>query len=136
MTNVEVSISISKDGFYTACCAEHPSLFGGGSTPDAAVEELRQTLRLIKEDGRDAVHVFPEWLDGEYEFRTTWNIRDLMAYYAGIITPSALGRLSGINPKQVWSYMHGMSRPRKAQLDKMEEALHRLGQELIHISVH
>jgi hypothetical protein len=48
--------------------------------------------------------------------------------------PSALGRLSGINPKQVWAYMHGISKPRKAQLEKMESALHRLGQELTHTS--
>jgi hypothetical protein len=57
-----------------------------------------------------------------------------MAYYSGIITPSALGRLSGINPKQVWAYMHGISKPRRAQLEKMESALHRLGQELTHTS--
>ena len=135
MKTVEVSMSVSKDGFYTACCAEHPSLFGGGNTPGDALEELRQTLALVREDGRDAVPVYPDWLDGEYEFHTTWNVRDLMSYYSGIITPAALGRLSGINPKQVWSYMHGKSKPRKAQIDKMGTALYRLGQELIHLSL-
>ena len=134
MKTVEVTISIAKDGFYTASCADHPSLFGGGSTPGAALDELKETLRLVREDGRDAAAAYPDWLDGEYEFQTKWNVQDLMTYYAGVITPSALGRLSGINPKQVWSYMHGKSRPRKAQLDKMGSALHRLGQELIHVS--
>ena len=89
---------------------------------------------IIKKDGKEIAFIYPEWLDEEFEFQTRWNVKDLMAYYAGIITPSALGRLSGINPKQVWSYMHGESKPRKAQLQKMESALQRLGRELMHIS--
>ena len=135
MKTVEVMISIAKDSFYTACCTDHPSLFGGGSTPGDALAELRETLRLVREDGPEVAAVYPDWLDGDYEFRTKWNVRDLMTYYAGVITPSALGRLSGINPKQVWSYMHGKSKPRKAQLDKLGSALNRLGQELIHVSL-
>ncbi len=135
MKTVEVSMSIAKDGFYSAYCTDHPSLFGSGNTPSEALEELNETLRIVREDGKDMVPAYPDWLDGDYEFRTTWNVRDLMTYYAGIITPSALGRLSGINPKQVWSYMHGKSKPRKAQVDKIGAALNRLGQELIRVSI-
>ena len=134
MRTVSISISVGSDGFYSAYVNEHPALLGGGNTPTEAIEELRETLRLVKEEGRETSLFYPEWLDDEYEFQVHWNVEDLMAYYAGIITPSALGRLSGINPKQVWSYMHGNSKPRKAQLEKMQSALHRLGQELIHTS--
>ena len=112
----------------------NPALFGGGNTPSEALDELRETLRLVKKDGREIAFIYPEWLDGPFEFQTRWNVKDLMAYYAGIITPAALGRLSGINPKQIWSYMHGVSTPRKAQLQKMETALQQLGRELMHIS--
>lgn len=134
MRTVNISISVGPDGFYSAYCNEYPALLGGGDTPAEAIDELRETLRLVKEEGKEASLFYPEWLDDEYEFQVHWNVEDLMAYYAGIITPSALGRLSGINPKQVWSYMHGNSKPRKAQLEKMQSALHRLGQELIHTS--
>ena len=134
MRTVNISISVGSDGFYSAYCNEHPALLGGGNAPAEAIDELRETLRLVKEEGREAALFYPDWLDDEYEFQVHWDVEDLMAYYAGIITPSALGRLSGINPKQVWSYMHGHSKPRKAQLERMQSALHRLGQELIHTS--
>lgn len=127
-------MSVGSDGFYSAYCNDHPALFGSGNTPAEAIDELKETLRLVKEEGRETSLFYPDWLDDEYEFQVQWNVEDLMAYYAGIITPSALGRLAGINPKQVWSYMHGNSRPRKAQMEKMQSALQRLGQELIHIS--
>lgn len=131
---VNVSISVATDGFYSAYCTDYPVIFGSGNTPSEAIEELKETLSLIKKDGRDVAFVYPEWLDSDYEFIVGWNIQDLMSYYAGIITPAALGRLSGIHPKQIWAYMHGKTKPRKAQLEKMESALHRLGEELVHTS--
>lgn len=134
MRTVNILMSVGSDGFYTACCAEHPALLGGGNTPTEAIDELRETLRLVKEEGRDAALFYPDWLDEPYQFQVGWNIKDLMAYYAGIITPAALSRLSGINPKQIWSYMHGHSTPRRAQLKKMEDGLQKLGRELSHTS--
>ena len=133
MRKVKVLISVAPDGFYNAYCEDCPALFGGGDTPADAMEELRETIRQDKELGNKAAF-YPDWFDEEYEFIVRWDIEDLMAYYAGIITPSALGRLSGIHPKQIWSYMHGKTKPRKAQLQKIETALHRLGQELTHLS--
>ena len=55
----------------------------------------------------------------------------MLEYYSGIITPTALGRLSGIHPKQLWAYQHGISKPRKKQVAKIESALHKLGRELL-----
>lgn len=135
MNTVAITISLGTDGFYSAYCSDHPSIFGGGNTLAEAMEELQETLRIIKADGKEVAHLYPEWLDDDYEFELHWNIQDLMTYYAGIFTPTALGRLSGINPKQVWSYMSGRSKPRQAQLQKIESALHRLGQELTHMSL-
>ena len=121
MRKVDIIMSVGADGFYSAYCSDHPALFGGGN-------------RLVKQDGRELAFIYPDWLDEPFEFQTRWNVKDLMTYYAGIITPAALGRLSGINPKQIWAYMHGVSKPRKAQLQKMESALQQLGRELMHVS--
>ena len=118
MRKVDITISVGADGFYSAYCSDQPALFGGG----------------VKQDGRELAFIYPDWLDEPFEFQTRWNVKDLMTSYAGIITPAALGRLSGINPKQIWAYMHGVSKPRKAQLQKMETALQQLGRELMHVS--
>lgn len=135
MEKVIINISRAKDGTYSAYCAECSALFGMGSTVDEAVEELKETLRINKEEiGKENAAFYPDWLDKEYEFSIKWDIQDMLNYYAGIITPAALGRISGINPKQIWSYMHGKSKPRKAQTEKIETALHKLGGELLNAS--
>jgi len=134
MTTVDITISIAKDGFFCASCQDCPALFGGGDTPDSAIEELKETLRLVKEDGKETAMLYPDWLDDEYTFQVHWDVETMLRYYSGIITPTALGKLSGIHPKQLWSYMHGRSKPRKAQVDKIENAVHQLGQQLLSIS--
>ena len=54
--------------------------------------------------------------------------------YEGIFTKSGLEKLTGINQKQLWHYANGISRPRQAQKQKIENALHRLGSELMSLS--
>ncbi len=134
MKQVDITICRADDGTYSAYCNEHPALFGMGDSPEQAKSELLETLRLTKEDGPDNAYIYPEWLDSDFEFIVHWDVRTMLEYYSGIITPTALGKISGIHAKQIWSYMHGLTKPRKAQISKIENALHRLGNELIHTS--
>ena len=130
MNKVNVTVSIAEDGFYWVACDDYPALVGGGKSPEAAIEELRGTLQMTREFGREKALCYPDWQDEKYEFVVRWNVRDLMEYYTGIITPAILGRLSGINPKQLWNYAHGLSKPRKAQIAKIEAGLHKLARDL------
>ena len=131
MKKVDITVCRATDGTYSAYCNEHPALFGMGDTAAKARKELEETLRLTREDGKETALFYPEWLDAEYEFITHWDVRTMLEYYSGIITPTALGHLAGIHPKQLWSYLHGYTKPRKKQVAKIEKALHQLGRELM-----
>ena len=131
MKKVDITVCRAADGTYSAYCNEHPALFGMGDTAAKAKRELEETLRQTKEDGKETALFYPEWLDAEYEFITHWDVRTMLEYYSGIITPTALGHLAGIHPKQLWSYLHGYTKPRKKQVAKIEKALHQLGRELM-----
>ena len=131
MKKVDITVCRAADGTYSAYCNEHPALFGMGDTAAKAKAELEETLRQTREDGKETALFYPEWLDAEYEFMTHWDVRTMLEYYSGIITPTALGHLAGIHPKQLWSYLHGYTKPRKKQVAKIEKALHQLGRELM-----
>lgn len=62
------------------------------------------------------------------------DIQSLLQIYEGIFTKSGLEKLTGIHQKQLWHYAMGQSKPRAAQRMKIENALHRLGNELISLS--
>lgn len=131
MRQIDITIFQAKDGTYNAYCNDHPAIFGMGDTVAAAKKELEKTLLIIKEDGPKAAFVYPEWLDDEYEFVTHWDVQTMLNYYAGVLSLTALGKLTGIHPKQIWSYMHGTSHPRPRQVDKIASAIHKLGHELV-----
>ena len=132
---VDITICMAADGTYSAYCNDHPALFGIGNTAAAAKECLVETLRLVKEDGRSVAAIYPDWLDDDYSFMVYWDVRTMLAYYSGIITPTALGKMAGINPKQIWSYMHGLSKPRRTQVQRIQKAVHQLGHELVNTSL-
>ena len=59
------------------------------------------------------------------------DVKSLLTIYKGIFSKSGLERLTGINQKQLWHYANGTSQPRRTQVLKLENALHRLGAELL-----
>lgn len=57
-------------------------------------------------------------------------LRDLLLKYKGIISMSGLSKITGINERQLSHYVQGVSKPRKAQEEKIIQGLKKLGEEL------
>lgn len=130
---IQAIIEIAKDGGYGVYCVSEP-FTGMGHTVEEAKQDMLEGMDLLKrtciEDGTE----YPSILDEDFDIDYKFDVQSFMEYYSGIIAPTALGRISGINPKQIWNYMHGVSKPRRAQVDKIENALHKLGRELMNVS--
>lgn len=133
MKKIEAIIERNPDGGYTAYCVDEP-FFGMGDTAQAAKEEMLEGMRVLVEVSKEDDLAYPAWLDGEYEIVYKFDTQSLLEYYAGIITPAALSRMTGIHAKQIWSYTNGV-KPREKQVRKIEAALHKLGQELTALSL-
>lgn len=94
MIKVDVVVSVAKDGLYSVYCKDYPAIFGRGDTVEAAVAELKEMLRITRDElGRNSTLFYPEWLDKEYEFVMNWDVQDLLAYYAGVIKPALSGKV-------------------------------------------
>ncbi len=134
MKQIQAIIERNADGGFGVYCTDE--MFSGmGETAEAAKQDMMDAMQHYVDSCREDGFQYPAWLDGEYQIVYKFDTQSLLQYYAGIITPTALGRLSGINPKQLWSYMNGKSKPREPQVKKIEAALHKLGNELTSISL-
>jgi hypothetical protein len=134
MKKVEAIIERSTDGSCTIYC-ENEMFSGVGKSPEEAKTDMLFQMNFYKETAIEKGFSYPYWLNEEFEVVYKFDTESLLQYYAGIITPSALERLSGIHQKQLWNYLHGRSKPRKQQVDKIEKALHDLGSELMSIAL-
>lgn len=134
MKQIQAIIERNADGGFGVYCTDE-TFTGMGETAEAAKQDMMDAMQHYVDSCREDGFQYPAWLDGEYQIIYKFDTQSLLQYYAGIITPTALGRLSGINPKQLWSYMNGKSKPREPQVKKIEAALHKLGCELTSISL-
>lgn len=71
--------------------------------------------------------------DNDLVFR--FDTESLLNYYKGVFTKSALERLTGINQQQLHHYAKGLEKPRLAQSQKIQKALHQLGEELLSVEL-
>lgn len=109
----------------------------GVAATGTSITEIKERLTDAIEDLIGACETtgyeIPEVLKNGYTVEFKMDVKSLLSVYHGIFTKSALERLTGINQKQLWHYANGLSKPRKAQREKIESALHRLGNELLAI---
>ena len=131
---IEVLVCKTNTG-YSAHVDEIPGIVATGKSLDETKKNMIEGLELhikgLKEDGEK----LPNSLHGKYELLFKMDVESLLDYFDGILTQSALSRLTGINIKQLNHYARGKSKPRPAQIRKIEQGLHKLGVELMEINL-
>lgn len=94
-------------------------------------EAVRGHLEVCREFGDE----IPNEFKGDYKLVFQCDTATLLNYYSNVFTKAALSRITGINERQLWHYAAGVSNPRPKQRKRIEEGLHKLGQELISLAL-
>jgi predicted RNase H-like HicB family nuclease len=130
MEKIIVTIELA-DNNYAAYIEKLPGCVSTGATFDELKENINEAIEFhlagMREDGDE----IPVEFSGKYELAFHFDIESLLNHYKGIFTNSALERITGINQRQLQHYASGLSKPRAEQTKKIQEALHRLGKELL-----
>ena len=119
-------------------CAHAPALMGCVSTAttlDEMKKNIKEAIVFHVETSLEENNFIPEVFKGHYELEFKISTEVLLNAYSNIFTKAALSRITGINERQLWHYASGMRKPRPAQRKRIEDGLHRLGEELIKIGV-
>lgn len=134
MFTLKATIEVTENN-YSAFIEKLDGVVATGST----IAEIKANLLAALEDYTKTCQELgcelPDELKGEYRIEFKMDVKSLLTIYDGIFTKAGLERMTGINQKQLWHYANGKSVPRKAQAMKIENALHRLGNELISVSL-
>lgn len=93
-------------------------------------EALRWHIESMREDG-DPV---PAEFEGEWDLEWNLSVRALLHYTEGVVTKSALAKVTGINQQQLTHYASGYRKPRPAMRAKIIEGLHAISSQLAAIS--
>lgn len=134
MEKVEVRVEFNGDG-YSAALPILPGCFAVGNTLSEIETDIAEVVPFHIEGQRKYGGEVPAVFDGEYEFVYKLSIEALINYYSGIFTKAALSRITGINERQLWHYAAGLRKPRPEQRKRIEDGLHKLGKELISLTL-
>ncbi|MDR0844949.1 MAG: hypothetical protein LBN71_06975 [Tannerella sp.] len=134
MKKIEAIIERASDGTYSAYC-ENEMFSGMGSTSEEAKKDMLGQMQFFKQTAIEKGIEYPTFLHNDFEIIYKFDTKSLLEYYSGILSLSGLEKITGIHQKQLWSYLHTDTRPRKAQIEKIKQGLHTLGNELVNISL-
>lgn len=134
MKIIEAIIERAKDGSFSVYCSAE-MFTGMGNTAEDAKLDMRRQMEYYKKTAIEENFPYPDFLDNDFEIVYKFDTESLLEYYSGILSLSGLEKITGIHQKQLWNYLHKKSKPRKAQIEKIERGLHSLGSELISISL-
>lgn len=123
-------IERAKDGTFTVYCKDE-IFSGAGESIQAAKEDMKQQMLFYKETAIAKGFKYPAFLDEDYTIRYTVDAPSLMSYYvsSGIFSLAGLEKVTGVNQKQLWSYLNG-TKPRKAQADRITTGFRTLKEDL------
>lgn len=102
------------------------SLLGQGDTVQEAIEDFYVSRNEMKEYYQEAGKEFPENL----EFEFIYDVSSFLESYSDKISLAGLGRLTGINRKQLSHYLTRKRNPSRKTVEKIETALHDFGKEI------
>ena len=134
MEKVVVDIYFTGNNY----CAHAPILLGCVSTATTLSDmkkNIKEAIEFHVESSLADGDPIPEVFQVQYELEFKLSIEALLNAYSDVFTKAALSRITGINQRQLWHYASGMRKPRPIQRKRIEDGLHRLGNELLNIGV-
>lgn len=132
MEKIVITIEKSADHFsgYSENC---DGIYGAGGSIQAVKDDIQEAIRLIKSDL--PVSQWPEQIKGEYQLEFKLDVQSFLEYYSRFISLAGLEKITGVNQKQLSNYLNHKAKPRRQQVDRISEGLHKFAKELLSITL-
>lgn len=128
---INVCASQNSFGAYATNCE---GIYASGDTIEDCKKDIQTAIQLIKKELPQEQWPAP-LKNGPYTIEWHYDTQSLLLHYGTLLSLAGLERITGIHQKQLWAYMHGRSTPRKAQKDRIQNAVHAFGTELANLYI-
>lgn len=129
MKQVRVFIERSSDGSYSAYMPDDNNLsygvIGEGESANEAINDFIGVYEAMKDIAKSEGRKFEE-----VDFAFSYDLPSFLVYYSDLISYRGLSKLTGISASQLSQYISGYRTPSHKTTEKIEKALHNLGNEL------
>jgi predicted RNase H-like HicB family nuclease len=128
---VSIIVEKSEDGYWVTI-DDLPGCFSFGKTVQEALLNTREAIADHIEGVKEKEENFPDVFKSLFEFQVKYDLQSLFDSHQ-IINKSAFAEYAGINPSLLRQYSKGLAFAGEKQLKRIENALHRIGEELLQV---
>lgn len=126
----EVSVTVEYAGDNLSAYVEGAPVITTGKNLHDIEQNMKEAIKVYLESCKELGVEPSESLTGEIILKFHIDAATFINYYSNIFTKAALSRITGINERQLWHYAAGVHKPRRRQLEKIQNGVHSLTQEL------
>ncbi len=126
MKSLTIIIERGAD-LYAAYSDKFPGLYATAENVEEVKKSIHKAIKLYIKYNDDKLS---SYLKSDITIKYKFDLESFFNYYNGVFTKSGLEKITGINQKQIQHYASGLKKPRLIQRKKIEDALHKLGDEL------
>lgn len=120
MKKIKVLIEWSGDNFSAGSGAVSGVVFVTGKTLDEVIQKFKEAFTFHIEGSLEDGDKLPAYIvNRHYQLSFSLQASAMLHMADGLITRSALSRVTGINEKQLSHYLTGHRKPRSEQNDKI-----------------
>lgn len=132
MEKIIMIIEKSKDHFgaYSENCE---GIYAAGDSIEAVKTDTVEAIRLLKET--KPKEQWPCLLKDNYTIEWKIDVPSFLEYYSRYMSLSGMERMTGINQKQLSNYLNHRAKPRKNQIERIRNGIHRFAEELLSITL-
>ncbi|MBO6118556.1 MAG: type II toxin-antitoxin system HicB family antitoxin [Bacteroidales bacterium] len=128
MNTINVIVEYANNNF--SAYIENLPIMTVGNNLKEIEKNISEAIELYIDSCREMNITVNPVLANEYKLNFKLDAATFINYYSGIFTKSALSRITGINERQLWHYAAGVHKPRKQQLEKIQQGINNLTTEL------
>lgn len=132
MEKIVMIIEKSSD-FFSGYSDNCDGIYAAGESMEAVKADTIRAIELLKKNLPE--ERWPEQIKGDFEIEYRLDVESFLKYYSRFLSLAGLGRITGINQKQLSNYLNGRSVPRRKQIDRIADGLHKFAAELLTVSL-
>ncbi|MBR4572566.1 MAG: antitoxin HicB [Prevotella sp.] len=126
----EVMVTVEYAGDNLSAYVEGAPVIATGKNLQDIEQNMQEAINVYLESCKELGIEPSESLQGELTLKFHIDAATFINYYSNIFTKAALSRITGINERQLWHYAAGVHKPRQRQLEKIQNGVFSLSQEL------
>ena len=117
--------------------------FFGEASPTNGIYAAGESIEAVKKDVEHAISILKKYpanqqpapLRGEYEIEWKFDVQSFLEYYKDYLSLAGLEKITGINQKQLSNYLNERSKPRRKQVERISQGLHKFAAELLAVTL-